>query len=203
MSDFLFGGERSGTPLETRQASSDLARMFQQQIRSGAFGGSDPSQSFINQFGFDPRSLPLGDAITAGLRDPASQTQGLFSSLEPFERRQTAEQVAGLREMFGTMGGRFSRNLGMAEGDLRSNLANQFLQTRQQGLLDANAQRNNLVASLLQSIPQAQVAANDPLRIAAQFLQPGSPIFTEGLAPGLLGAAGNLAGLYFLRGAGG
>lgn len=88
----------------------------------------------------------LAEALLAG---PEEATRGLFSALEPFEQRETERQVAGLREAFGTAGGRFSRNLLGGESMLRGELANQFNLARQQGLLGAEQNRIAALNALL------------------------------------------------------
>lgn len=203
MADTLMGGERSGTPVETRGASADLAKLFQQMIQSGGLTGGGPdagrmsSESWMNMLGFDPTALGLSDAIVQGLKPPGA---ALGAALEPFEARETSRQVGGLRDMFGTMGGRFSRNLGSAEGELRSGLAQGFDRVRAESELEGMGMRNNFIAQLLGLNQQQQQNSNQRLGIASQFLQPGAPVITEGLLPGLIGAGGNLAALYLTQG---
>lgn len=192
------GGEKSGTPMETRKGTSNLAGSYEQAI------GGDPrqlmeflqpfqrmgSQSFSSMYGYNPQDI--GGILESLLADPADQTSGLFASMEPFEEAETNRQVSGMRNMFGTAGARFSKNLGTSEGNLRGELSNQFAKTRQEGLLGANAQRGNVLAQLMQAITGQQAANMAPLQLANQFLMPGAPQFQEGLLPGLLGAAGSI-----------
>lgn len=201
MGDTLFGGEKSGTPREVQGGTQDLAKMFQQMIASGQVGqpGRMTSESWMNMLGFDPREIGLNDAVVSALRDPADQTRGLFSAMAPFEAQETGRQVAGLRDSFGTMGGRFSRNLLQGEGELRTDLAQSFGLNRQQGLLDAARVRNDALAAIMGATATGAGMQNDTLRTMAQFLQPGGPVFTEGLMPGLIGAGGNLLGMWLMN----
>lgn len=197
MGTTLMGGESSGTPLETRSGSQELAKIFQSSM-AGNTGQLEAmlapfqrlgAQSFASNFGYDPTQI--GGVLEEMLADPGSATSGLFSSMEPFERQETQRQVGGMRNIFGAAGGRFSRNIASGEAELRGNLANQFGRARQEALLGANAQRGNTLASLMQFIGQQQQAQLAPLEMMMRYFQPGAPIQSEGLLPGLLGAAGN------------
>lgn len=147
MGKTLFGGETSGTPIETRGATKRTA-------------GAIPD---------------LGPAFQELLTNPADRTAGLFASLQPFEQQQTDRQVADLRNVFGTLGGRFGKNVGTAEGNLRGQLSAGFERNRQQALLEANSQRIQTVAALL------------------GFLNPQGPNYQQGFLGDLIGAGGNLA----------
>lgn len=187
MSDILFGGEKSGTPLETRAGTGQMANLFSNRMRQGA--GTLGAESFANMFGISPGEAGVGDIIKQMLTNPANRLEGLFSAMEPFERRQTNQAVSGVRNMFGTAGGRFSRNLGEAEAQTRGELSNQFARTRQEGILGAQGQQANFLAQLFQLANQAGLGEMDTM---ARFFQPGAPVYTEGLIPGLIGAAGNI-----------
>jgi hypothetical protein len=208
MGETLMGGTKSGTPLETRQGSSDFAAMLQNMMRGGPGGLSDAfgrmtSEAWTNMLGFNPADVGLDEAAMAALRDPAERVRGLFASMEPFEERETQRQVAGQREMFGTMGGRFGRNLAGAEGELRGELSSQFGRNRQQALLQAGAMRNQALQSIMQGSTAARSVANQetmlPFQLMSQFFQPGAPIMTEGLLPGLIGAGANLGGMFLMN----
>lgn len=187
--------ERSGTPLETREAAraaGDVSRDFFRFLQSGT--GVDPRASLL---GFDPTGIGAQQAAQAVLVDPADRLRGLFSALEPFERAETQRQVAGLREMFGAAGGRFSTGAGRAEAGLRSDLGSRFAVNREQALLSANAQRINALASLL----GLSRSAADPF---FGLGQPGPAVFEpstgQQIAAGLIDLGGTLGSSFLLGG---
>lgn len=198
MGDTLFGRERSGTPLETRGATKKLGGAYESLFS----GDANPlmqalmpfqrmgSQAFTNIYGYDPSDI--GGVLESLLADPASQTEGLFSAMQPFEARETERQAAGLRNVYGSQGARFSRNMAGGESLLRGELSNQFARARQEALLGANQQRMGALQSLIAMMGQQQQNMFMPLQLANQFLQPGAPIMQEGMLPGLIGLAGNL-----------
>jgi hypothetical protein len=207
MGQTLFGGEKSGTPSETRAGTMDLAKLYQSMMVGGGKGmqdmfGRTSSEGLINMLGFDPSQMGMDAAARASLADPTNSTMGLFRSMQPFEAQETARQVGGMRDMFGTMGGRFSRNAGEGEAMLRSQLASGFGQNREQALLAAGGQRNNALASMMQLAMQGQGQAFNqqmmPFQLMNQFFQPGAPVYTEGLMPGLLQTGGTLAALAMM-----
>lgn len=201
MSDTLFGQEVSGTPLETRGATGELGRRIQMGVRGGFDPFSSIRRSTVREIlGFDPEEIGAASAARAALADPTDTTSGLFRALEPFEERTVGRQVGGLRNMFGTLGGRFSRNLASAEGGLRGRLAEGFARTREQSLLQAGALRNQALASLL---GLTTTAGQQGLGNILQFAAPGRPNFQEGIAGDILGAAGNLAAMHFFPPGGG
>lgn len=208
MSDTLFGSVESGTPLETRAGASQMAS-FLQSVLSGNTDRLNPfqrlgAQSFSNLFGVTPGDVGVSGVVTDLLRDPSSHTSDMFAAMRPFENRQTKEAVAGTRAMFGTAGGRFSRNAADAEARVRGELADQFGLNRQQALLQAQQQRGNFLANLFGLAGQNQQMSMMPLQLAAQFMQPGAPVVREGLLPGIISAAGNIyAGRQFAGGGGG
>ena len=163
MGDTLFGRERSGTPVETRQQSGEMADFFSQLMRSQVGGAP-----VLGRQGIDAAA-----DITAGFR----------AGMEPFNERETARQTAGLREMFGTMGGRFGTPLMREESNLRENMGAQFQQQE--------------LAAMLQALAPVLQAEQARLGTAAAFLQPGAPIWQEGVAGDLLTAGGTAAGLAF------
>lgn len=191
MGDTLFGGFQSGTPVETRGGTSDLARV----LRGSIQGGDLPFQDLVSRqlaalFGPD---FQVGAVAQDLLADPRSRTAGLFRSLEPFERRQEAESVAELRQQFGTLGGRFGRNIAESEALLRGELAGQRQLTREQALLQADQQRAAALAAILQAATQAAGVGTQGLDVVARFLQPGEPVFREGIFADLLKTGGNIA----------
>jgi hypothetical protein len=204
MSDLMFGRERSGTPLETRGGTQQLARMLQ-----GLLGGSpagarglenmmEPfhrmgAQSFMNLWGLDPRELGIGEVARDVLAHPGDRTRGLFSAMEPFEERETQRQVAEMRDIFGTAGGRFGRNVAGAEGELRGELSGQFARSREQALLEAGGQRIQALLGLLGAGIQQQGASLAPLELLTRFFQPGPMVWQEGIAPDIIRGAGNVA----------
>jgi hypothetical protein len=184
--------ERSGTPLESRGAATQsglLAEQFLQDLLSAGRGRQ----------GSAAQSL-LGGTAQDLLADPASRTQGLFKSLEPFERRQTEQQVAGFRELAGTTGGRFSRNLFQGEGQLRGEIADQFLRTRQEGLMAANQQRMQALMAIISPLLQGNQAGPPVFEPSAgqQLLSAGTDLGGAALTALLLGGTGGAAAPFVL-----
>lgn len=197
MGDTLFGGEKSGTPVETRGATKDLARLYQGLMSGGTQGMMDFFQgqsgnAFGSMFGITPDRAGVADAVQGGLTSPADRMRGLFAAMRPFEDRQVNQAVAGTRNMFGTAGGRFSRNLQGAEAQTRGELANQFARSRQEGLLSAQAQQSNFLAQLMGLANQSAGQGLQGMGLMNQFMQPGAPVYTQGILPGLISAAGNI-----------
>ena len=200
MSELLLGGQKSGTPLETQGGARDFAGFLQNLIRGGGGdalkGITDPFTRLIN----DALMASLGGSsqnavISDLLADPADRTRGLFASMVPFEAEETERQVSGVRNIFGTAGGRFSRNVATAEASTRGRLGAEFQRGRQGALLEANAQRGGVLANLMQHGLQRAQLALTPLQLMAQFFQPGAPVQTQGILPGLLSAGINLFGI--------
>lgn len=150
--------------------------------------------------GFDPGTIGLEPAVTSSLIDPSDTTAGLFKSLIPFEQRLTEEATTTQAGQFGQLGGRFSRNAVDADTRLRGELGSQFERARQEALITANAQRNQAIANILNSIASAQSVGNQRLATYLNFLQPGAPNFQQGIFGDILGAAGNIAGILTQRG---
>lgn len=195
MGDTLFGKEVSGTPMETRGATRSIGR----RIERGFQFGRDPlgdvrSAASRETLGFDPALIGAPSAARAALADPADQMEGLFTSLRPFEERTVSRNVSDLRNMFGTVGGRFSRRLPQAESNLRGRLAEGFARTREQSLLEAAARRNQALQSILGLNIRAGEGAINPL---LSFASPGRPNFQEGIAGDILAAGGRAAAGYF------
>lgn len=197
MGQTLFGGEQSGTPIETRGGVRDFAGLLQRfltggragQIAALAPGSRLTSDALANIFGGD---LAIGDVAQDLLASPEDATRGIFAALEPYERRAMDEAATGVRSMFGTVGGRFGRNVAQAEARTRGEIAGQFNRNRADTLLDANAQRAAALASIL-GIAQNQAQLSlAPLQLGAQYFAPGAPVQTEGLLGGLISAAGNI-----------
>ena len=201
MSDFIFGGEKSGTATETRGASGELGQQLQRFLGgTGASVRGDPFQrsrqdSLMNLLGFDAsREVPLLEASQRSLADPADRLSGLFAALEPFERRQTSQAVQGLRESFGTAGGRFSRNALDAETQLRGELAGNFARSREQSLLEAGNQQNTALANMFNALLGGNQQGQNAINALLGFLQPGSPNFQEGILGDALAAGGAVLG---------
>lgn len=195
MGDQLLGKEVSGTPMETRGGASAAGSSIQD-----FFQGTGPNpfargqgDAIMALLGFDPSAMGMEGAVSAGLRDPADVTRGLFASLEPFERRTTDNAVAENRDIFGSLGARFSPNLMNSEHQLRGELANQFATVRERSLLDANAQRNQFATGILGAQNQAGAISTEQIGRLLQFLSPGSPGFQPGILGDLIGGAGNIA----------
>lgn len=196
--------ERSGTPRETRgaaRAAGGVSEQFFQSLLEG--GGEDPfgrlrAASMRHLLGFDPGMVGFGDAARSALQDPADATRGLFTALDPFERRQSQQLSADVREGFSNFGGRFGREAADLETRARGELANQFALTRQQGLLQANQQRNQALASLLALTQGAHQTAQDPISQLLAFSRPGSPVFEPSGGQQALSTAASLAPLLFI-----
>lgn len=213
MGSTLFGGEKSGTPIETRAGTSDLASFYQNLLKHGgpdalaSMFGRGATQGMVNMLGFDPSTMGLGDTAAQVLMDPTDATAGLFRSMQPFEQRETDRQVAGLRDMFGAMGGRFSRNVAGAEGTMRSQMSQGYDVNRYNALLSAGGQRANALMGLLGAMNQARGQAFNeqmlPMQLMQSFFQPGAPQQTEGILPGLLQLGGTAAMMALMPGMGG
>lgn len=180
MSDTLFGGEVSGTPLETRTHTRRLA----DELVSGQ--GGRLAASARGAIGFSPENLGLELVASDLLIDPRNRLAGLFAALEPFERRQTEEAVSGVRSGFGRFGARFSRNAADAEARTRGELGARFARTRQEALLQADAQRSQSLGLLLQALLGARGQT-------LNFFQPGAPNFREGILGDIIAAGGRAA----------
>jgi hypothetical protein len=178
--------------------------MFQQLLRGNV--GESPfgrmqTEGMQNILGFDPGGVGVEAAIRAGLSDPRDATAGLFSEMRSFEDRMLMENAAGAREGAGMHGSRFSRGGSDIEARIRSELAGEFGRNRESALLDAQGQRNQLIAALLQGSTSAAGVANDPMRIMAQFAAPGAPVHQEGWGGDALGAILRAAAAYKTFGA--
>ncbi len=176
MSGILFGQEISGTPIETRGGTEQIAG----DLLSG--GGRLQQGTATGTLGFDPTS-DIGAAVMRLLADPADRLQGLFAALEPFEERQREEAVAGTRGAFGRLGGRFSRNLLEGEARTRGEVAGQQTRVRQESILEAGGQQQELIATLLSALLQGRGQT-------LGFFQPGQPQFQQGLLGDLIAAGG-------------
>jgi len=197
--------EKSGTPQETQGAAAGLGNILQAFFTNPAGNQGLPFQrnrteALTSLLGFDPAELDIEGSIRSAIADPGDVTSDLFSALEPFEARETDRQITGLREMFGTLGGRFGRNVGQAEGTARAELAEGFARNRAQqtipAMLQAQGQRNNALFSLLGAIQGGDQNNLQSLGQFIQFLNPGAPFIQEGLGGKLLSAGGAAAGAF-------
>lgn len=171
------GKEVSGTPVETRQGVTAYSNFLQSLMKPGGF----------QQLGTDSLMALLANPMIASmLINPADRTAGLFASMVPFEKQQTAEQVAGVRSIFGSAGGRFGTGVAAAEAKTRGTLADTFARAREEALLTAMGQNQNFMGNLLQTSSQNAAL---PLNAMSQFFQAGAPQFQQGILPGLLSAA--------------
>lgn len=202
MGDTLFGRERSGTPIETRGPVNQMGSLIQEWLRGGGQGtplGRMETESIAGLLGFDPAGIGLQRAVAGSLTDPRDATAGLFAALDPFESRTRERASADLKESMGAMGNRFSSNLLNANVDLQGRLGETFSRTRQDALLRADANRNNAMASILQSIGQAGGTSadmyNNMMTNIFRFLTPGDMVWQEGIMGDILGAAGTAAGM--------
>lgn len=180
MSGVLFGQERSGTPVETRGGTEQLAG----DILSG--GGRLQSQATGGAIGITPGGTGVEAAAQRLLQDPSDLLRGLFAALVPFEERQREEAVAGTRGSFGRLGGRFSTNLLEAESRTRGEVAGQQSLAREQSILDATGQQGNVLAVILNALLGARGQTLD-------FFAPGAPDFQQGILGDLIGALGAFA----------
>ncbi len=183
MGDTLFGGEKSGTPIETRAGTSQIAN----DLLSGGRLTADATRGAL---GFGPNNVGIEAAVMRLLADPADRLQGLFAALEPFERRQTNQAIADTRGSFGRLGGRFSTNILEGEARTQGELGAQFARTRQEALLQAQGQQSQALAVILQGLLGARGQTLD-------FFAPGAPNFQEGFFGDLIAAGGNIAGEFF------
>lgn len=212
MSNFLFGGEKSGTPIETRNQTSTLANMFASHLASGGPTGLSrefgrmTNDAWVNMLGFNPAELGLDEASISALQEPRDVVSGLSEAMMPFEARETERQTAGLRQMFGAMGGRFGSGALRGETELRGELASQFGRNRENAFFQAEGLRNQAVglrndalANLLAAATAARGQAFNeqilPFQSMLGFLQPGAPVIQEGALPGIISAGMNLYGL--------
>lgn len=203
MGDTLMGKEVSGTPLETRRGTTQFAD-FLQGILTGNAGNrvTDVTAPFqrlttdaLMTMFLDPQLGPMLDEL---LRTPAESTAGLFSAMEPFERRTMDEAVAGTRNLFGSMGGRFSRNVADAESQVRGEVAGNFARTREEALLAANQQRLGGVLGILDAAQRNAQMSLAPLDLMSRFFQPGAPQFQPGILPGLISAGTTLGSIALM-----
>jgi len=208
----LTGRMESGTPLETRGSATAAARLTQNLLQGGyenlinRLAGPlqrTSAASVQNILGLSPRIL--SGVYEDLLADPASMTEGLFASMVPFEQEEVARQTQAQRALFGTMGGRFSRNIGTAEANLRSRLSGEFQRNRQSALLTAQGQRIQAAGQA----SQAQLAAQQlvqqgilqQLQAILGYAQPGAPVYNPGILPSLLSAGATLGGALLPIGA--
>lgn len=190
MGDTLFGGEVSGTPLETRGGTEEIGGNLLAgggRLQSGAGRGLGLTGGVEN--------LGIEQTVQRLLANPADQLRGLFAALEPFEERQTEEAVSGVRSGFGRLGGRFSRNAEDAEIRTRAELASTQTRDREGRILEANQLQSQMLAQLFQALlgERGQTLG---------FFQPGAPNFREGVLGDLIRAGGNVAANAALPGAG-
>lgn len=149
----------------------------------------------MNLLGFDPGTIGFEGAAKSALSDPTDVTAGLFKSLEPFEKRYTEEATTTQLGKFGGMGGRFSRNASDADTIMRGELGNQFATARETALLEANEQRNQVLAALLGSVAQAGQVGNQQMGNYLSFLNPGAPNWQQGFLSDIIAAGGTAAGI--------
>jgi len=204
MGDFLLGKETSGTPTETKGATGQMGGILEKILSEGGLGGLAAelermqTEGLMSSLGFDPATLGLEGVIGELLASPSDTTSGLFAAMKPFEERETERQVGGMRNMFGTAGGRFSRNLMTGEGRLRGELSEGYARTREQSLLQAGGQRSQTLMGLLNAIIGARSASTNMMAPFLQFMAPGAPQYQQGALGEILGSVGSLAGLKIL-----
>ncbi len=185
MPDLLFGKEVSGTPIETRGGTVQISNEL-----LGRGGGRILAGATQDAIGFGPGNVGIEDAVRRLLADPGDRLEGLFASLEPFEKRTTEQAIESTRGSFGRLGGRFSTNILEGESRVQGELGAQFARARQEALLTAQGQQSQALAVILQGLLGARGQTLD-------FFQPGAPNFQEGFLGDLIAAGGNFAGEFF------
>jgi len=110
--------------------------------------------------------------------------------------------------MFGTLGGRFSRNVGQAEAQTSAELGEGFQRNIAElsipAMLQATGQRNQVLSSIFQALTGSAGIESQSLGQFLNFLQPGGPNIQQGSLGPLLGAGGAAAGAFLgSRGGGG
>ena len=206
MSETLFGGEMSGTPKETRGATRAAAKGVESYLTSGGTSGplaKMDQQSMMALLGFDPSTIGFESALKSSLMDPTDVTAGLFRSMAPFEQQYLDRATTTQAGQFGGLGGRFSRNAMDANTLLRGQVGAEFARAREEALINAAAQRNQVLAALMQARTGAGSVLNQRLAAMYGFLNPGAPNFREGIFGDLLGAAGALGAAGIMAGSGG
>lgn len=143
-----------------KKASAQLYRILEEFLKKYASGiptelpfEAEKRRSVFELFNIDP-SL-LGKALTEAIGSQQDLIGRLEAALEPFEKRQTEESVAALRESLGSMGGRFSSNLLRNEAALRSMLSESFAKTRAEANLQAMSERNKVLGDIIKGISSA------------------------------------------------
>lgn len=222
MGDFLLGGEKSGTPQETREGTEAAGHTFGSLFR-GPSGAPAPfgqvvsrvgtpmqrlgAQSQMNLLGMSPGQLGLGRALAGAVQDPREATSGLFQAMQPFEERTRRRSVAQLRSAFGQQGGRFSPELLDAEGRLQGELSDRFFRSREEAFANARGQQIQALGEAFRGLLGAQElgqrGATDMLSLITRFLQPGPAVHQQGILPGLIRGGAQLGAAALLRGGGG
>lgn len=190
MGDTLFGSEKSGTPIETRGGTAALGTRLQGSIEGGDFDPFSRSrmEAIMSILGFNPADIGLGDAAKSSLADPRDRTAGLFAALEPFEARQREN----LRQSQSAVGGRFGRNAVFGEAVL----SGEFARSREQSLLEANAQRTQAMSVLFQALLGGGQLGQQGVDSLLRFFEPGAPNFQEGIAGDIISAGGTVGGAF-------
>lgn len=232
------GGTKSGSPVETRGAAGaagstfedlfsepgDPRTIFGQELsttqaidfdtfieRLAEAAGRLTQSATQNVLGFDPNSLGFEDSARTALSAGRFDLSDLFRSLQPFEDRERDLTISGVRNAFGTAGGRFSRNLSEAEGFTRASLADQFARRRQEiaelSFRDAEARRLQALDIIGgQRNQAAQIGGSQQQQLLAtilRFLQPQGSVEDPGFLPGLLQAGATVGGAALIAGSGG
>jgi hypothetical protein len=190
MGDTLFGSEKSGTPIETRGGVAATGDALQRSVERGEFDPFSRSrmEAIMSVLGFNPADIGLGDAASRSLADPRDRTAGLFAALEPFEERQREN----LRQSQSAVGGRFGRNAVFGE----SVLSGEFARSREQSLLEADAQQTQAMSALFNALLGGGQLGQQGVDALLRFFTPGTPNFQQGIAGDLIGAAGTIGGSF-------
>lgn len=194
MSGFT-GREVSGTPMETRDLTGQVAREFQNLLGSP----NDGAGRIAATFGLDVGELNLTDFATMIMAGGAPGLNEFDEKNREFQQRDVQEANRRLISMFGGAGGRFSENAMEAAGRQTGEMNAQFDRNRFQFAQDRRGQDIAFLANFLQALPQLQAGTYQELGMASNFARPGPPIWQEGWGPGLLSAGGRIGSSFIGR----
>lgn len=188
MGDFLMGKEVSGTPLETRGLSRDVAGQYGQLLDP-----SNAAQRIASTFGINPSLLGLQD-FASGILSGKTDLSGWDAANRPFQERAINQSNRNLQNTFGTAGGRFSGNLQNVQAMQQGELESQFNRDRFNFAQQQRGMDIQTLATLFQGLPALMQGSLMPLQQAGAFASPGAPIMQEGALGSIIGAAGDVIG---------
>lgn len=190
MSDTLFGKEVSGTPVETRELSQNVAHQFQNLLSNPQAG----AQRVAATFGLDPSSLGLQGFAQSILSGASPSIAGFQQANAPFQERAMAQANQQIQGAFGQQGARFSKNLLNAQAQQTGELQSQFNRDRFNFGQQQRGQDIQALLGLFQGLPALQQGAFMPLQMAGQYATPGAPIWAEGILGDLISAGAQIGG---------